>query len=280
MERGGSQHEAQHRHRHGRRNPRARRAHRRSPRPSTVDLRIEGATRTLFEGPVTTDARPFSWPRTAHMRAATSAERGAVIAAAARDWNAAGTMARHLGSHDRAGVRRSPARTWRSIRSANKLLGEFKNGASRRRARCADLVAARRRPRCCSPTRDGTEPLLALSGPATAKRRRDRDAEGHRRGRAPRRGCAGRRPPSRVRRDRHRRTMDGPRRPRPEGVEAATPIRSNRVRVVRDRRADGACGTSRPPPVRRGRRPRARPRGPGRDADRSARQAGALVRPA
>ena len=27
--------------------------------PVTVDLRIEGATRTLFEGPVTTDVRQF-----------------------------------------------------------------------------------------------------------------------------------------------------------------------------------------------------------------------------
>jgi len=27
--------------------------------PVTVNLRIEGPTRTLFEGPVTTDVRPF-----------------------------------------------------------------------------------------------------------------------------------------------------------------------------------------------------------------------------
>src|SRR3954470_10433173 len=29
--------------------------------PVTVDLRIEGASRTLFEGPVTTDVRPFQF---------------------------------------------------------------------------------------------------------------------------------------------------------------------------------------------------------------------------
>src|SRR4051812_20429930 len=63
--------------------------------PVTVDLRIEGATRTLFEGPVTTDTAPFVANDGPHT-CGTSPTRGAVLSAAAQagrftidaSWNA------------------------------------------------------------------------------------------------------------------------------------------------------------------------------------------------
>jgi len=63
--------------------------------PVTVDLRIEGATRTLFEGPVTTDTAPFVATDGPHA-CGSSPTRGAVISAAAQagaftmqaSWNA------------------------------------------------------------------------------------------------------------------------------------------------------------------------------------------------
>src|SRR5688500_1848447 len=56
--------------------------------PVTVDLRIEGATRTLFEGPVTTDVRPFNFTggephECARGGTGPQVTRGAVIAAGA-----------------------------------------------------------------------------------------------------------------------------------------------------------------------------------------------------
>lgn len=61
--------------------------------PVTVDLRIEGATRTLFEGPVTTDVRQFPSNQGAKRcdNGAGAVTRGAVIAASgvafSADWN-------------------------------------------------------------------------------------------------------------------------------------------------------------------------------------------------
>ena len=66
-----------------------------SAAPVTVDLRIEGATRTLFEGPVTTDTAPFVASDGPH-ECGTTPTRGAVISTAAQagafamqaSWNA------------------------------------------------------------------------------------------------------------------------------------------------------------------------------------------------
>ena len=59
--------------------------------PVTVDLRIEGATQTLFEGPVTTDVRPFNFTGGEPHECGTEVTSGQVIAAApitiAGTWN-------------------------------------------------------------------------------------------------------------------------------------------------------------------------------------------------
>ena len=211
--------------------------------PVTVDLRIEGATRTLFEGPVTTDVRPFASNdgRARVRRSAPAVTRGAVIAAAAEvepfAMRGTGTDSSAARASRRSRARTStttppPGASWPSTRTARSL-----GGCVRR---------PRRRPatRCCSPTPTAATRLLALSGPATAEAGRDGDAEGHRR--RDRRGGRGR--------DRRRQSVsaaDGTVAPAREPTAATTTsrrprtgaIRSNRVRVCVTDGADGACGT-------------------------------------
>ncbi|HET6551582.1 MAG TPA: hypothetical protein VFG79_24150, partial [Solirubrobacter sp.] len=136
--------------------------------PVTVDLRIEGASRTLFEGPVTTDVRTFTAADGEHRcdGGAGAVTRGAVIDAASEaapfsmvaTWNPGygnPTFAQIAGDS----VAYDPA--------TNRFLAEYKNGAFASDGSCSDAVAPG--DRVLFAFADGSETLLALSGPATAK---------------------------------------------------------------------------------------------------------------
>jgi hypothetical protein len=136
--------------------------------PVTVDLRIEGPSRTLFEGPVTTDVRTFTADDGEHRcdNNAGAVTRGAVIDAASEaapfsmhaTWNAAfGNPSFTEIAGD--SVAFDPA--------TNRFLAEYKNGAFAQAGSCSDPVAAG--DRVLFAFADGSETLLALSGPAAAK---------------------------------------------------------------------------------------------------------------
>lgn len=144
--------------------------------PVTVQLRIEGASRTMFEGPVTTDVRPFRFTgETASHRCdgtaaagGTSATpvptRGAVIAHAAETapFDIAGTWHPQFGASfttiDGESVAFDPA--------TNRFLGEYENGTFASLGACADGV--QEGDDVLFAYGDGSETLLALSGPADA----------------------------------------------------------------------------------------------------------------
>jgi hypothetical protein len=133
--------------------------------PVTVDLRIEGATRTLFEGPVTTDTAPFVANDGPHA-CGTAPTRGAVISTAAQaggfaidaSWNATYNSPSFT-SIAGENVEYDPA--------TQRFLGEFKNGSFASVGACDDSVVTG--DRVLFAWADGSEQLLALSGPATAK---------------------------------------------------------------------------------------------------------------
>jgi hypothetical protein len=143
--------------------------------PVTVDLRIEGPARTLFEGPVTTDVRPFRFTgdidHTCDGTAATGGTspvpvptRGAALAEAAErtPFAIAGTWHPQFGASFTSiageAVAFDPA--------TNRFLGEYENGAFAQLGACADDIQPG--DRVLFAYGDGTEPLLALSGPSTA----------------------------------------------------------------------------------------------------------------
>jgi len=144
--------------------------------PVTVQLRIEGATRTIFEGPVTTDVRPFRFTGEAESHtcdgtaatggtsAAAVPTRGAVIAHAAETapFDIAGTWHPQFGasftSIDGESVAFDPA--------TSRFLGEYENGAFASLGACADGV--QQGDDVLFAYGDGSETLLALSGPADA----------------------------------------------------------------------------------------------------------------
>jgi hypothetical protein len=147
--------------------------------PVTVDLRIEGASRTLFEGPVTTDVRPFHFtgdPAQHRCDATVSASggtsdtpvptRGAALSAAAEltpfavggswsDTYANPTVTSVAGEN----VDYDPG--------SGRFLGEYKNGQFASVGSCGDPIAAG--DRLLFAYTDGSEPLLALSGPTSAR---------------------------------------------------------------------------------------------------------------
>jgi hypothetical protein len=147
--------------------------------PVTVDLRIEGKTSTLFEDPVTVDVRTFHFTGdgTSHRCDGTAAEnqgpsatpvptRGGAVAQAidTQGLVARGTWSASFGSPtftDIAGedVNFDPG--------TNKFLAEYKNGAFASFGSCGDPVA--NGDRVLFAWADGSEQLLALSGPATAR---------------------------------------------------------------------------------------------------------------
>jgi hypothetical protein len=143
--------------------------------PVTVDLRIEGPTRTLFEGPVTTDVRPFRFTGSAEHRCdgtttggaqpAPVPTRGAVLAEAAErtPFAIAGSWHPDFGASftSIAGepVAFDPA--------TSRYLVEYENGAAAQVGACAD--DARTGDDVLFAYGTGSEPLLALSGPGTAR---------------------------------------------------------------------------------------------------------------
>jgi hypothetical protein len=144
--------------------------------PVTVNLRIEGSTKTLFEGPVSTDVRPFKFTNesTGHRCDGTAAlggpsptpvpTRGAVIAQAAETapFQLEGTWNDQFGASFTtiAGepVGFDPA--------TNKFLGEYENGQFASLGACADN--AQTGDDVLFAYGDGSEALLELSGPAQA----------------------------------------------------------------------------------------------------------------
>ena len=146
--------------------------------PVTVDLRIEGATRTLFEGPVTTDVRTFRFTGDAaeHRCDGTAANqgpsatpvptRGAAVSEAAErtPFTVRGEWSDSLGSPaftEVAGdnVAFDPG--------TNRFFAEYQNGAFASRGSCGDPVSAGDDVLFAYAT--GSEQLLALAGPASAR---------------------------------------------------------------------------------------------------------------
>ena len=139
--------------------------------PVTVDLRIEGPSRTLFEGPVTTDVRPFKFigdPATHRCDGTTTGgtspqpapTRGAAVVASSvaitGSWFDAfgpsfSTVAGESVAFDAA---------------TGRFLAEYKNGEFASVGACADPI--QNGDKLLFAYAVGTEPLLALSGPATA----------------------------------------------------------------------------------------------------------------
>jgi hypothetical protein len=140
--------------------------------PVTVQLRIEGASRTLFEGPVTTDVRPFHFTAGAdHECDATAANqgtsptpvptRGAALAAA--PVTTTGTWSDTYGnpSFDTVAgesVAFDPA--------TSRYLVEYKNATAASVGSCADPVQDGDRVLFAYAT--GSEQLLELAGPGRA----------------------------------------------------------------------------------------------------------------
>lgn len=145
--------------------------------PVTVDLRIEGSTRTLFEGQVTTDVRPFRFTGSSqeHRCDGTATEnqgpsplpaptRGAALAEASEraPFSIEGTFSASLGSPSFdtiAGekVAFDPA--------SNRFLAEYKNGQFASYGSCGDPIQAG--DDVLFAYTDGSEPLLKLTGPRT-----------------------------------------------------------------------------------------------------------------
>jgi hypothetical protein len=134
--------------------------------PVTVDLRIEGAARTLFEGPVTTDVRPFNFTGGDPHQCGTAVTSGQVIAAAAASapFTIAGTWNDGFGSP-----------TFDSVAGENvkydpvtaHYLGEYKNGVSQDSGSCLTPVEAG--DQVLFAYAEFQEKVLALTGPASAK---------------------------------------------------------------------------------------------------------------
>jgi len=147
--------------------------------PVTVQLRIEGASQTLFEGPVTTDVRTFRFTddATEHRCDGTADEnsgtspvpvptRGAAIAAASlgTPFGTSGDWFSSLGSPSFSVI---AGESVAYDPGTNRFLGEYKNAQFASVGSCADPVASG--DDVLFAYGDGSEQLLKLTGPATAK---------------------------------------------------------------------------------------------------------------
>jgi hypothetical protein len=144
--------------------------------PVTVNLRIEGATRTLFEGPVTTDVRRFQFsgdPSTYECDGMSPAgssttpvpTRGAAITAAAQAGllSMTGTFSTQFGSPTFDTVN---GETVTYDTNTMKYLVEYKNGTASQTGACGDPIS--NGDDVLFAYAMGSETLLKLSGPATA----------------------------------------------------------------------------------------------------------------
>jgi hypothetical protein len=138
--------------------------------PVTVDLRIEGPTRTLFEGPVTTDVRPFQFtgdPASNQCDGTTTGgtspqpvpTRGAAVVASGVPIT--GTW------HAQFGPSFSTIAGESVAFAAGRFLAEYKNGQFASVGACADPIS--NGDKVLFAYGVGTEPLLALAGPAHAR---------------------------------------------------------------------------------------------------------------
>jgi len=139
--------------------------------PVTVDLRIEGPSGTLFEGPVTTDVRPFAYTNDPTPRqcdgtttGGTSPQpvptRGAAIVASGVALE--GTWFDAFGP----GFTKVAGESVAFDAGTNRFLAEYKNGSFASVGACADPV--QNGDRVLFAYARGDEPLLALSGPQRA----------------------------------------------------------------------------------------------------------------
>jgi hypothetical protein len=145
--------------------------------PVTVTLRIEGPTRTLFEGPVTTDVRPFQFTGdpVSHVCDGTAANmgpsatpsptRGAAVAAAAAQapFSMTGSWFDSLGSPSFDQI------AGESVSfdvATSRYLVEYRNGTAATLGACADAISSGDDILFAYGT--GREQLLKLSGPTTA----------------------------------------------------------------------------------------------------------------
>ena len=147
--------------------------------PVTVNLRIEGPSSTLFEGPVTTDVRPFQFTSgadtTAHQCDGTAANqgpsaapvptRGAAVTAASvqTPFSTAGAFSAALGSPSFDQI---AGQSTAFDPATNEFLAEYKNGAFASFGACGDPIANGDDVLFAYGT--GSEQLLRLAGPATA----------------------------------------------------------------------------------------------------------------
>ena len=147
--------------------------------PVTVDLRIEGPTRTVFEGPVTTDVRTFRYTgdAIAHRCDGTAADnlgtspvpvptRGAALAAAAEQAPFAmhGEWFPSLGSPSFTDI--GGEAVGYNV-DTKRFLVEYKNEQAAGIGSCGDPIGPG--DRLLFAYNDGDDPLLALTGPGTAK---------------------------------------------------------------------------------------------------------------
>lgn len=144
--------------------------------PVTVDLRIEGPTSTLFEGPVTTDVRPFRFTTgadtaehqcdgttTGGTAGAPSPTRGAaVMAAVDQGLTTSGVWYDAFGAAFNTINGESVAYDG----ATNRYLVEFENFQATSVGACADTISPGDQVLFAFST--GSEPLLKLTGPATA----------------------------------------------------------------------------------------------------------------
>jgi hypothetical protein len=144
--------------------------------PVTVDLRIEGPTRTLFEGPVTTDVRTFHFTGDVERvcdgsppaGSATSPQptRGAALTAAsdAAPFTTAGTWSATFGSPSFTQIAGEDVGY---DAATQRFLVEYKNERAAMTGSCGDPISSGDRVLYAYGT--GSEPLLALTGPASGR---------------------------------------------------------------------------------------------------------------
>ena len=228
--------------------------------PVTVDLRIEGPTRTLFEGtrdrptsgrsaspatrcsaPVRRHARPAApSPQAVPTRAAAVAE-----ASERTPFATAGTWLDSFGVElhdDRA------ASTWRSTRAPTGSSPSTRTTRSPSLGACADPIVERRRRAVRLRRRQRAAARAVRPGAAAARRARSPCGSTDAASNAPVSGATvgGRQTGADGRAV--GRPADEPRRQRPEGDARPAPSARNRLRVCVTDGTDGACGTAVPAP--------------------------------
>jgi hypothetical protein len=135
--------------------------------PVTVNLRIEGPSKTLFEGPVTTDARPFHFSGDIdHECGEPAVTRGAVVTAAsdAAPFTTKGTWFDAFGSPSFSEI---AGENVDFNGATNRYLVEYLNGTPSQVGSCDETVAPGDSVLYAYGT--GSEPLLALGGPEKVK---------------------------------------------------------------------------------------------------------------